>query len=289
MPLTNNYGLPAPLVAWLSNDQYKLKADYSATGLINPPQVEALKRKYKEVIVRDAAELIWMALGSAVHSILEDTPGFQYLRENTMRIDYDGTLIQMTPDLYDMDECRLWDYKVTSVWAVARGLKEDWEAQVNMYAYGLAKEGHRVKEAKVMAILRDWSLMEKFRNHDYPDVQVSVMDVPLWTLDKIDSYISERIKMHNFAKDLEDDELADMVPCSEHDMWAKPDTFACMKQGNKRASRVLSSYNDAHAWIADKGKGADFQVVHRHGERTRCEYYCEVKDFCHQYRNYKGE
>lgn len=284
MPLTNKYGLPAPLVSWLANDTYQRRGDISATQLINPPQLVTLEGRYRDKIVEDAADRIWSALGSAVHSILEDTPGFDYLREHHMIVEFDGWKISMTPDLYDMSTNRLWDYKVTSVWAVNRGLKPEWHKQVNIYAYGLAKNGYPVDDAKVLCILRDWSKLEKLRNRDYPDVQAVVLDAPLLSLVDVDAYLCERVALHKLAKGETDRELAIKYPCTKEEMWAKDDSYACLRAGNKRASRVLPTRNDATNWISENGKGKSFDIIYRAGERTRCEHYCNVKDFCAQYK-----
>jgi hypothetical protein len=286
MPLTNKYGLPAPLVAWLSNDTYQRRGDISATRLIAPVQAVVLEQRHREHIVEDAADRIWSALGSAVHSILEDTPGFDYLREYHMLVDVNGVKVSMTPDLYDMANERLWDYKVTSVWATKDGVKTEWMKQVNVYAYGLEQHGYPVGDAKVLAILRDWSKLEKLRNRDYPDVQAKVMDVYLDPV-AAEEFLHESVGKWLKARELTDSQLSEQYPCTKQEMWAKDDKFAITKKGAKRAYRVLATRREAQMLMEEKGYDcSSHNLDHRIGEKTRCEHYCNVKPFCHQYNSF---
>lgn len=291
MPITNKYGLPSPLVARLSHDTYVRRGDYSATELVGPAQVGALWRRYRDKVVEDAADLIWSVLGQSVHSILEDTPGFNYLREHSMIVDFDGAKISMTPDLYDIDTCRLWDYKVTSVYTVMDGIpKKDWVGQATIYAYGLAKDGYPVKDCKIIAILRDWSKLAALRDSRMPPVQVVVMDVWLPNLNEADVYISERLDAHRRADELSDEDLYLYSPCSDEETWADPNKWAVIKHGAKRAYRLCDSQQEAEALMSEKGyTSATHRIDFRPGLRKRCEYYCGVNKFCHQYKAYKGE
>ena len=57
------------------------------------------------------------------------------------------------------------------------------------------------------------------------------------------------------------------------------------KTGRKSALRVLESEEDARNWLHENShKGGD-EIVHRPGENTRCDTYCDVKGFCQQYKS----
>ena len=58
-----------------------------------------------------------------------------------------------------MKNIKIQDYKVTSVWSVIptkdnpNGYKEDWEYQLNSYAWLGRKNGYRAKKLQIIAIL----------------------------------------------------------------------------------------------------------------------------------------
>jgi hypothetical protein len=171
------------------------------------------------------------------------------------------------------------DYKFTSVWSVAYA-KLEWEQQLNLYnlLYGL--HGLKAKAARIIAVLRDWSKAKAVRESDYPQVGVVVRDIPLWnTYDQI-NFTLERVKLHQDAEKLADDDLPE---CTPEERWAKDPTWAVIKKGNKRAKRVFKTEHEADGLIMELG--AAYVREFRPGAQTvRCESYCAVKDFCNQYK-----
>jgi hypothetical protein len=75
---------------------------------------------------------------------------------------------------------------------------------------------------------------------------------------------------------LPDDELE---PCSHEARWHKPDTWAVVKNGNKRATKVLNSEGAAEGYMDQLKEGA-YHIEYREGEDTRCQSYCSVAQFC---------
>jgi len=71
--------------------------------------------------------------------------------------------------------------------------------------------------------------------------------------------------------------------CSDEEQWAKPTVYAVMKEGRKSALKLCSSEEEARTLLDEKG--TYLQV--RPGEKTRCESYCQVRDFCEQYQREK--
>jgi hypothetical protein len=70
-------------------------------------------------------------------------------------------------------------------------------------------------------------------------------------------------------------------------MWEKPTTYAVKKVGNKRATNVFNTKEEADVKMEDLGKGYEVEI--RKGERTRCESYCLVNNWCNQYQTYLKE
>ena len=88
-----------------------------------------------------------------------------------------------------------------------------------------------------------------------------------------------RIDKHTDAEVIWD-ALGELPKCTSEERWAKPDTYAVMKKGRKTALRLLPTEEQAKEYIGDQ----DFSVEFRKGVSTRCEGYCEVSQFCNQYR-----
>ena len=76
----------------------------------------------------------------------------------------------------------------------------------------------------------------------------------------------------------------ELQECTPEDMWEKPTTYALKKTGGVRAKKVYSILTEAEAGLAEAGKG--YEIETREGERTRCQKYCQVSQFCTQYQKY---
>jgi hypothetical protein len=172
------------------------------------------------------------------------------------------------------------DYKVTSVWSVIYG-KEDWVRQLNCYAQlvRMAK-GRDVRSVRIIAVLRDWQRREAQFKPEYPQAPVVSVDIPLWSEAEAMAYMQDRVMLHQEAQLAWDTQEA-VVECSDEERWTKPDTWAVVKKGAKRATKVFDSNKDAinHALSL----GVQYSVQERKGGRTRCENYCSVADFCTQW------
>ena len=179
---------------------------------------------------------------------------------------------------------------------MADGEFAEWERQLNAYAALLRRHGFKVSRIQVCAVYRDWRQGESLSNPDYPP-RAETIPLPVWLPEAAEAWMAERveaIKAHEAAP------ASDLPPCSDDEMWARPDTWAVMKDGNKRASRVLDSEEAAEDWAAENmkagldvvkrpGKRVRFDVVKRPGKRVRCEDYCPVRGFCAQWRAYQEQ
>ena len=70
----------------------------------------------------------------------------------------------------------------------------------------------------------------------------------------------------------------------EDDQWLRDKKFAVMKGTNKKATKLFDLSEDAHRFIANHKNGGEMRVDFRPGTRVRCENYCDVKQFCEQYK-----
>lgn len=287
MKITNNAGLPEAVVRAIENDPYdKGDADITATELIHPPQIRHLKRKHWDAIEEDAADRIWALMGQAVHGVIERGATKRSLQECRVYAEVHGVRIGGQFDDYDTEAGVLTDYKVTSVWKMVNGDFSDWENQLNVLAFLVRENGGSVRRLQIIALLRDWSKMQLKRSgNGYPTSQAKLIEIPMWSPDKAREYVLERVMAHT----------DDAVPnCTAEDRWARLDKWAVHKGDNKKALRVLDSYDEAEEWMVqymtsmgEQGKEVECRIVHRPGENVRCESYCPVAQFCPQYAEMK--
>ena len=284
--LTNKYNLPQAIINVLERPTYtKGKAHISATQLLNSPKIVALTRKFDDQLEQDASEMIWAAVGSAMHNFLEHGKDDNSVVEQRIHTEVDGWHITGAVDLQiiNKDSIDIRDYKFTSVWA-AMNEKPDWENQLNVYAWLVEKvKGVKVNSVGIVAFLRDWKEREKETKENYPEATVVQLPIKLWTMEERDAYIRQRIALHSacdFALET-DGELPD---CTPDEMWEKPTVWAVKKKGNVRAKALYES--EAFATEALEQLGKEYEVEVRQGERTRCKSYCPVSDYCQQYRDY---
>lgn len=304
MKITNTTGLPEAFINFARDDKYsKGKADISVTTLIDSPRVRMLKDKHRDVLQADVSDMIWPLFGTAVHHILESARETDAVTvEERLYAEVLGWTMSGALDHQEVlpdGTVQITDYKVTSAWSVILG-KEDWELQQNCYAWLVENSldginrGRKVSSIRICAILRDWQKRKAQFDKDYPQSPVVVLELPLWSAEKRDAYILERVDAHQQAQVMFDTE--DRLPlCSAKEQWAKPDSWAVKEKGKSRAKRVLETEEEAQAYIdASINEDDEFlaeetkklYIEYRKGELTRCDGYCSVSEFCDQYKGW---
>lgn len=295
MKITNNLGLPEALYRAVLNDNYsKGIADYSVSELVNPPQITILKQRHWSEIEEDVSDRIWTLLGKAVHHLLENSSEPGTINEIRLYTAIGRRVVSGKFDRFRFRSGKLTDWKLTSAWSIVYGSTiREWTAQLNSYAYLLANVGYTVTELEVVAILRDWSPTEAQKYPDYPEIQVQVIPIELWSEEAQRLYLQERVELLKTNEMLPDDQL---TPCSSEEMWENPTRFAVMRYGRKSAVRMFNTQDEADEFRDQQGNGHFVEV--RPGSRVRCEgkvvrgrliKYCPVRDFCSQFRKYGQE
>lgn len=293
MKITNKFGLPGPLVKVVENDAYNPgDTDISCTGMLKPPRIYQLCKRYDKEIEEDVTNNVWRLIGNNAHYLLErigdwykkNDPG-NVLIEKRFYAKVLGWKISGQADLFEIKPGIMTDWKVTSVWSVIHGIKPEHEKQLNILAW-LARENgiNNIKKLQIVALLRDWSKFKVAHGTDYPKCQVAVQEAELRPWSKIKALIEERVALHQTCERISDDRLP---LCTAEERWDKDTVYAVKKKGRKTAMRLLSSMELAEQWMKDNGKGEFVEV--RKGERTRCEHYCDAAPFCNQYKEYKKE
>jgi hypothetical protein len=286
--ITNNHGLPQAVMNALHRPTYdKGRSQISVTQAINSPRIVALRQIHDKSISIDATQLVWSLFGTAVHHILEQGADEKHLTEERIFTEIEGWIFSGAIDsqICHADGTRtIQDYKVTKAWSVMNE-KREWEQQLNIYRWLVETvKKTPVKSIQIVAIIRDWSMHEAKRE-GYPQAPIVTLDVPMWDNETTEQFIRERIRLHQeaFTSSAFGDEL---VPCTPEDMWVKPPVYAVKNDKRVKAIKLYTDKHEAEAHVQVLGKG--HFVEHRPEERTRCANFCDVKDFCNQWRSYEA-
>ena len=292
---TNRHGVPDALARAVVNDTYDPgDCDITNTQLIGPPRIAALKRQLGDQITEDVADCLYRLQGQAMHVILERAadPARTFVEER-IYIERGGWRIGMQFDLVTIEgpnHASLKDWKWTSIYTVKDGAKAEWEAQLNVLRLGIREQMHiDIRELSIEALLRDWSKRKARRDKDHPKHGWLHAPVKLWPLEQTEAYIAERVRLHQDARET-------LPECTQEERWATPDTWAVIRTGGKRATRVLESEAAAQAYMIDKKMGwrtkaggfipaKGREIEYRPGESIRCADYCAVAPFCAQARS----
>lgn len=289
MKYTNKHDIPKEIIRAIENDQYtRGNSDISVTGLLQPPRIRLLEREHHDDIVLDYSDETWKILGQAVHAILEranenydDT-----ITEQRLFADIEGWTVSGQTDSLAVHDKVLKDYKVTSVWTVVNALKEgksDWEKQLNCYAY-LYKlnTGETINQLNIIAIARDWNRRDsRARGGDYPQSNIITLDIPLWSEQEQLQFFKDRVSFHR-SSEFKHSMDGELPLCTDEDRWKREDTFRVVKKGRKRAIRVLPSLKEAEEFLGSNEDGLFIEFSK--GESIRCGAYCNVAQFCNQYK-----
>jgi len=287
--VTNKYGLPQEVVNAILKDRYTAdddeEYDYSVTTIVAPIQQTILARKNKNnLVVRDVTDFFWSFLGSIAHQVLEEGwhQSLNSIVEKRLYIDVLGLRISGKFDCYGNEEIR--DYKSTKVYKVTKGDYEDWEKQLNVYAYFCEENGYPVKAIRIIALLFDWKEHEGYKK-DYPPAPIQVIKIPFWRKERQRKYIESRVKKLLRASEMDDLTLAHTYPCSKKEMWQNVKNVSIKKKGNKVATRSFKTEKEAQAVFNESYKEKKgYEVITNYSPRKRCFKFCPVANHCPQHK-----
>lgn len=329
--LTNKLNLPEPILRAAEREMYsKGDARYSVTELIKPARMAALQRLYGDSIVEDVADNIWSVLGRIGHGILEASgaPVTGAILEERLYADVLNVRISGAMDhTVLLPTGCLDDYKFTNVYAVSHGVKFEWEAQLNIYAWLRSLAGQTVERLRVVAILRDWTISrarsaghiwEAVTVHGecckdgecespgyqivgsggpdadakYPSHQVKVVEIPLWGNEKTQGYVEERVRAHleadTWATNGDREEpLPAMEPHCTDEERWVRPTRYAFMKRSRKTAVKLYDSLEEAQMVANATPGGYTEV--RGGEPVRCIDYCTVgrAGLCTQYESDK--
>ncbi|MDO9578281.1 MAG: hypothetical protein Q7J16_10385 [Candidatus Cloacimonadales bacterium] len=287
MNITNDNQIPIPIYRAICQNWYSgAGVDHfcSVTDLIKPPKLFVLEKRHQAELQREASDLIWSLMGSAMHKVLEKSETNNSLNEERLFCELNGKIISGGIDLYE--DGVISDFKFTSVWSfIYASGKREWEEQLNLYAYLYQTAGFEVKKLQIIAIFRDWSASKCKFEKSYPD-QVEIIPIRKWSTDQCEHFIRQKLFQLEMALRVPDDAIQE---CSQKDRWQDDDVFAVMKKGNKRAVKLCQSEKQALMFIDSNKDKAKLSIELRKSIPRRCEDYCPVNLYCHYYRELHPE
>jgi len=306
MRYTNKHGLPESFLLALEKirgEHVSSGADIGVTALIGSPRIKILSEKYSDMIEEDVSENILPLLGQAVHHILEkayDDTDQDVMVEGVFygavcspqkRLEViDSTLIAGIIDLIKFVDNEnpenktvdIYDYKTisTTAYSFSKDGKPEWTKQLDVYAWLLNMNGYTVRNAYIVALMRDW-MRQKTKVRDYPDLPIKLIPVKLSSVAERKKYVQSRVEVHEAARIATSQ--ASLPNCTSEEMWERKTTFAVKKKKLKRAVRVFDTMTEANDYAKSNG---EYWVEERPGARTRCEGWCPVSEYCEQYKEY---
>lgn len=297
--ITNRLNLPQPFVdAATSNHEYKPHR-YSVTEVLGGTCEAVLKRRHHGEGEEDVADRVFAIFGTAVHKVLQEAEATDtQLQENWLSVpvrvgESEEYELSGIFDLYDDATGKVTDYKTTSVWTVLFGDFDKWRNQCLAYCWMLRQHGFDAHSGEIVAILRDHNQRKARTERDYPPHPVFRIG---WDFSDADFSEVEADIFAWFANVVHEETVPDdqLEPCTPEQRWHKPDKWAVMRRGQKRAVKLFDTESDALGfmdWLADKpsNKGRALFVEFRKGEDTKCESYCPVAQFCPHHRDTASE
>lgn len=287
MRFTNVHGLPDTIIraSHVRNAMYQSNADRSVTQLINPPQIDVLRKVHFREMEKDISEEFFGLFGSAIHKILEWGADADSVEER-LYANVNGWIVSGQIDLQKhKDGWAIIDYKFCSAYSLTKddGGKPEWERQLNLYAYLMwINKRIRVTDINVCAIVRDWQRRSAQADLTYPQSIITMVPLKLWTIDEQEAYIRDRVAAHQQAQFSYD--MEGVLPeCSHEDRWAAADKWSVVKVGKKRAKNFASE--EAAKKYGEEVDG-EVEIEHRPGKSVRCGY-CMVSQWCHQFQRMK--
>ena len=271
MLLTNEYGAPDAFVKAIEGDPYtKGDADFSATELLKPPQIVRLYNEHEDTVTTDVRDEWWKLLGKGVHNVLENYG--EGSREQRFFAECEGAKVSGAIDLLG-DDGAITDYKVTSVFTIQRGLKADWEQQLNIYAWLLRQNDITATSLTIVGLCRDWIKSRAEAKADYPQSPIVPIKVPLWRPERQDDFVAGRVRVHT---------MENTIPCTPEERWARGG-YTVLGGGLK--PRSFDTMSEAATYINTKKKpGRTFSISEGRAKFVRCEAWCPVSDHCPQWR-----
>lgn len=280
------------------------KTDISATQLKNGALQNVLAKRYADAVQKDVTDIVIPAMGSILHKAFEEAAPDEWLVEHRFFKEVDGLVVSGQADIIIptkvdidgcMESCILGDYKTTSMYKLKKKVEDldDFEAQLNVLAYLMADPDwvenqygepvewaapDRIDKLLIVGVAKDYSRAKAIQNNF--KVPLKEIEMPAWTLKQTETFIKDRLRLYKEAVQTAETKGYEFIPeCTAKEVFADPDKYAVMKEGNKKASKLFEDLKEARKYAKEKGK--EYSVETRPGIRKKCVFkYCDYTKFC---------
>lgn len=247
---------------------------------------------------QDCSELIWALFGTAFHSILENSKEEdsqfkeEYLKQDLSIIcdELKGYFLSGKADLIDIATKTIIDYKTTSTFKILKKDYKDYRLQLLIYAWLFKQLGFEINKGEIVALLRDWQKSKAKFDKNYPQFQVQKLQFKFSKKDfkEIEEFIKQKFLELKKYENVADDELPE---CTDEDKWASPRQYKIYKKGNKIATKVHESMEDAQNHLDNLEKNYPNMYEIRVVEPTyrKCEEYCSCCQYCKFWKEHYGK
>lgn len=271
MIITNKNNHDELILKLITEDQNRYDpgdSDITCTKIIDSPRVVELTRQNKDRIIKDVEDLGPIFFGNAIHyyaeTLMMNVPGA--ITEERYFGEFMGWVISGSADLMWRTTDTLYDYKVTTKGQINSSDRiAKWTAQENINRW-LNPNKDSIKHLKILAFAKDAYTVRG-------DAWFVFIDLPIWTDEEVETYLTERITLHQAAREA-------LPPCE--DKWTSPEVFAVMRGTAKRAVKLCNTLEEANQYIADNTI-LHASIQHRPEEHKRC-VNCDVKEWCDEQR-----
>ncbi len=254
MHYKNEKMIPLPVIRGIKHswDYSKGDADFSVTELLQPPKVRALKIQNKEKLVEDYSDTIASFIGNAVHKMLEDGNSKADDLITEMRI---NSSVIVDDVYYTISGCVDLINKTTNTLS-------DYKTTSAYAVTGNFEKPEWEQQLNIYA----WLYAQEFDKEDLPEAEIIAV---------LKDWSKGRSKNSNtyppspiFVKPI-------MI-------WKKSEIEEFIKERIRLHTNALTNTQDVicsdeERWLSAKGKA------------NRCEDWCNVNQFCNQYKNYMEE
>lgn len=276
MKYTNRLNLPEIFKSLFKDKEIIITENrYSVTEILGSVQQIILHRRYANQINKDISECVPTLIGTAVHEYLEKNAPKNSLSEIKFEVNLFGKTLVGICDSLDLVNQEIIDYKTTTVSQVSKGDFDGYYKQDMMYALmTYIKYGAKIKKLKNYILMKDWSKLKSVMSSNYPKSPIYVWEYEVQDsdYDNILDFINKKFK--------EIDE--GIKDCTNDEKWYTGDKYAVyQKQSDKRAKKVFDTQEEAEQF---KTNNNCEHIEPRYGDNLKCTYYCDVKQFCDQYR-----
>lgn len=288
------------ILKWYNKDIYsRLGSDLSVTEMLKPLRIIHLENRYRPKIVKtDINQLLPAMIGNGLHEQLQRYLKLEGKVNDTWKVERKLTSVINGVRLtgrFDLlyNDTDLYDIKVTSAYKAKKGDYSDWEKQLNIYDWMLSQDGISVATINVCMVVLDWKKADSYQAM-YPNTRLSIIPLKKWSRKDQEMFISNFVNSMIGSKNLSDEELPF---CSEQDRWADEAQYKLFRlPEHQKAVKVFPNMERAKKYLAacekrannktDWDKAVIKQVVAN--PWRRCENYCDVSNWCNQYKNKLG-